>query len=615
MPITTRAIIRKPRPSGPVRASRRTEAKEPIAAEPWRSAFDARDDLAPFGDNALGLFALGLKFNLEDLTSIAADAITDGSDDKKCDIVYIDPDEPYAVVMQCFLSATEKPSAPANKASDLNTAVSWLLSREEDDLPASIRSAARALRQGVAEGRIKNLHFWFSHNLPESANVEAELKTVEAAAYSALNMRYPEADVKVSALEVGRGRLADWYSDTQSPVLVNDAFSLNVDAGFEIAASEWKAYVTAIPIQFIRSAYHKHGVKLFSANVRDYLGSISSGANINNGIKKTAETNPDNFWAFNNGLTILVNNYETPKRLKNGKTRFAFSGMSIVNGAQTTGAVASLSKAPPPTARVAVRFIKTENQDIVYDVIRYNNSQNKIAAADFRSTDAVQRRLKEDMAKIPGAQYEGGRRGGLTDAIKRRPNLLPSYTVGQALAALHGDPTVAYNKKSEIWSSDTLYSKYFNDQTTATHIVFAYGLLKAVESKKVALVAKSRVDQDSLTKSEQSQLAFLRRRGATFLLVAALSSCLEVILGKKIHNLFRVSFGPKTGPDKAEQHWADIVNALTPLATYLEDAFTYGLQNQELVESAIAKFKSLVEVTENANAVLYRNFAKGVTSR
>ena len=58
-------------------------------SEAWETTFKARDDLNEFGDNALGLFELGLKFGIEDLVSFEADSITDGSGDKKCDIVMV----------------------------------------------------------------------------------------------------------------------------------------------------------------------------------------------------------------------------------------------------------------------------------------------------------------------------------------------------------------------------------------------------------------------------------------------------------------------------------------------------------------------------------------------
>jgi AIPR protein len=230
---------------------------------------------------------------------------------------------------------------------------------------------------------------------------------------------------------VGNETLSDWYADSLSPILVDEQFNVVVKDGFEIQADQWSAFVTALPASFLYRLYKKHKTKLFSANVRDYLGSRKTDQNINYGIKQTAEQSPDNFWVFNNGLTMLVNEFRFPGR-KDGGARLTIRGLSIVNGAQTTGAIGSLKKLPDPSAFVPVRLIKTANRDVIYDVIRYNNSQNKVTAPDFRSTDRVQKRLKEEMTRVPNAEYEGGRRGGHEDIIRRRANLLPSNTVGQA---------------------------------------------------------------------------------------------------------------------------------------------------------------------------------------
>jgi hypothetical protein len=361
----------------------------------------------------------------------------------------------------------------------------------------------------------------------------------------------------------------------------------------------------------LHKIYRNYKTKLFSANVRDYLGSRKSDQNINHGIKQTAEKDPANFWVFNNGLTILVHDFEL-EATSGGNTVLKVRGLSIVNGAQTTGAIGSLRKAPATSALVPVRFIKTADRSVIYDIIRYNNSQNKVTAPDFRSTDRVQRRLKDEITRIPGAEYEGGRRGGHEDIIRRRANLLPSYTVGQALAALHGDPITAYNEKANIWISDRLYSKYFNDETTAAHIVFAYSLLRAVEAKKIELVQKSKQGLDDLTSSEQKQLEFFRNRGSTYLFVTAVAGCLETFLSKRIPNLFRLTFNLTTSPATAQNLWREIVQVTAPLCTHLEDAFTDGLKNSERVRKAVQTFQGLVEVTATANERKYREFGSKV---
>ncbi len=99
-------------------------------------AFQTEAVLAPYGNNALPLFALGLHLRVEDLATFATDSLTDGPNDKKADIIYIDEAEGLACIAQG--TAPEdwgKPEAPANKASDLNTAAAWLLRQPINEIP------------------------------------------------------------------------------------------------------------------------------------------------------------------------------------------------------------------------------------------------------------------------------------------------------------------------------------------------------------------------------------------------------------------------------------------------------------------------------------------------
>ena len=579
--------------------------------ENWEQALEARNDLEIYGDTALGLFALALKYQIDDLHSIAAEAITDGSDDKKCDILHIDLEEEIAVIAQCYKCSKQKPSAPANKASDLNTAVGWLLQRPLKELPIRLRQLADELRSAIKDDQIRQLQFWYIHNLPESENVENELRTVEATAKSALLNLENTGKIQISAHEIGRSRLGEWYNDTLSPILVSDTIEIEVDGGFEVKGDNWRAYVASIPARILSSLYRKHKSKLFSANVRDYLGSRRSDANINNGIKTSAESSPGDFWVYNNGITVLVNSYKLLTKKNSAKLRI--EGLSIVNGAQTTGAIGSLKKLPDAKAKVPARFVQAPDPELVRNVIQFNNSQNKITASDFRSTDRIQKKLKEQIAKIPGAEYEGGRRGGHSDAITRSKKLLPSYTVGQALASFHGDPVVAYNQKSNIWVLDRLYARYFQEDITGAHVVFVYSLLRAVEEKKKNLIAKFKSKPNSLTNQEESLLEYFRHRGSTYLLVSAIAGSLETILGHKVPNTFKISFGDKISPEKGKEYWLQIVEITSPFTIQLSDAFTDGLKNTEKVNLAQSTFRSLVQATAGVNSSAFEKFSKLVS--
>ena len=48
--------------------------------------------------------------------------------------MYIDRGERVAVIAQCYESQKTKTEAPANKASDLSTAIGWLLNAEESTI-------------------------------------------------------------------------------------------------------------------------------------------------------------------------------------------------------------------------------------------------------------------------------------------------------------------------------------------------------------------------------------------------------------------------------------------------------------------------------------------------
>ncbi|WP_217351300.1 AIPR family protein [Azoarcus sp. DN11] len=575
----------------------------------WQAALEARDDLEQYGDNAIGLFALALRFALDDIHSVAAESVTDGNDDKKCDLIFIDREEGVAVIAQCYFSSKDKRSAPANKASDLNTAVAWLLQREVAALPERLRSAATELRSAISDGAIQRFETWYVHNLPESTNVDDELSTVAATAKTVIDALHPASRVSISTAEIGRGTLEAWYLETLSPILVNDEVKIDVESGFALNTGAWSAYVTAVPARVLHRLYNKHKTRLFSANVRDYLGSRRSDANINNGIKRTAQSSPADFWVFNNGITVLTHHFE--EVVVKGRRQLLVRGVSIVNGAQTTGAIGSLTKAPDSTALVPARFVQTSKPELIYDIIQYNNSQNKVTASDFRSTDRIQKRLREEVAAIPNAKYEGGRRGGHKDVIERNKNLLPSYTVGQALAAFHQEPLTAYNLKSEIWVSDQTYARFFNDDTTGAHLVLCYALLRAVEETKRSLVGKSK-SEAGLTAQETQLLSYFRHRGSTYLFVSAIASCMETFVGRRIPVPARISFGQKTSPKQATQHWAEVVRLVSPFCQQLVDALSDGLKSNERAQKAITTFRSLVQATSGANADAYKRFAKSV---
>ena len=558
-----------------------------------------------YGDNALLLYSLQIKYNIEDIHVIATEALLDGNDDKKIDLLYIDIDREEAIIAQGYFTKKEKESAPSNKASDLNTAVTWLFNREIKDLPERLKTPAKDLREFIESGLIKKITLWYSHNCPESKNVVDELISAEHSLNSILKSRYPDFRIEVCSLEVGLNVLEDWYVGITTPILVTNEIRLeNVD-GFYINQSDWKAFSTNISGKKLYDLFTTYKTNLFSANIRDYLGSRKSDSNINNGIKQTAEIKPENFFVYNNGITAITNkiDYDPEKKELN------IAGISIVNGAQTTGAIASIKDNVSDNLKIPIRIIECQNQETIKEIVRFNNSQNKLEAPDFRSNDVFQKRLKSEFEEFPDIEYSS-RRGSAEDVIKRPNNILPASTVAQTLAAFHNEPSIAYNEKSKIWESDKLYSKFFNDNTSAKHIFFAYSLQKAIELSKIDIVNKHKNGED-LTKIENEFLSFSRLRGAMILFISASSSVLEEILDKPIPNMFALSFKTKKFDDAIEL-WKPIVKVLSSFSSTLKNGLSDGIKNQEKINEALSAFSQLVSATKIGNNVIFKSFSDKV---
>jgi len=578
----------------------------------WISCFNARKDLQNFKEKALLLFALDLRFGIDDFVELASSSLTDGGDDKKADLVYIDSENGYAVIAQTYMAEKwNKKEAPANKASDLNTAASWFLNSPLEDLPKQISPHAEAIRRCIKENSIKSIYFWYVHNLPESKNVYRELKNVEKTAKTLINTNFPEAKaIEICATEVGIGILEEWYKTSQMPILVTDSFQIPISGGYEIKSNDWNAYVTAIPARWLYDNFKKYKNHIFSANIRGYLGSKKRDENINNGIKSTGKDDPEHFWVFNNGITALVNEFEENK--EDDKLVISIKGISIVNGAQTTGALGSLEGPPDIKAKVPIRFVVCSKLETIQDIVKYNNTQNKITAPDFRSSDPIQTSLSTQFDKLYKIKYLA-RRGGYEDIVKRITNSIAAITAGQALAATHGDPEIAYNQKTYIWENDGLYSRYFNENTTARHILFVYSLLKAIEEKKIRLIEKSRAG--TLTKIEISQLNFLRLRGAIILFTAALSRCLDIIINKSIPNMFDLWFKDKRMTlEEAIKTWSPIIDTGISFSDKLKDGLSDGLKNKEKIETALTTFVSLIDSIKQPAKEVFHNFSKNISS-
>lgn len=158
---------------------------------------------------------------------------------------------------------------------------------------------------------------------------------------------------------------------------------------------EMSLYLMFIPAESLAEVYQRYGSKLMEANVRSFL---SLRGKINKGINRTLKEQPEDFVAFNNGITATATHVEFGE---NGRIVRA-DNLQIVNGGQTTATIFySQRKQPKPDlsrVRVPVKLIVVDNDaahHLIPQISKYSNRQNKVEEADFSANNQYQVMLEK----------------------------------------------------------------------------------------------------------------------------------------------------------------------------------------------------------------------------
>lgn len=153
--------------------------------------------------------------------------------------------------------------------------------------------------------------------------------------------------------------------------------------------------------------FDDNGLKLFTPNIRSFLGETD----VNTGIMESILKQPELFWYVNNGITAICDSYS--KKAIGGTTRdsgnFIFENLRVVNGAQTVGSIHTAWKKNNEAvehARVGIKIISTQKAplDFENDITKKTNTQNKVEARDFIALDPNQSRIKHELFHM-GIEY------------------------------------------------------------------------------------------------------------------------------------------------------------------------------------------------------------------
>lgn len=231
---------------------------------------------------------------------------------------------------------------------------------------------------------------------------------------------------------------------------------------FEDSGDYGRAWVGSVSASELKRLYSAHQDKLFAGNIRLFLGARKGG--INEQIIKTAQNSPGNFWALNNGITIVADSATPIGKPKNSGLQL--KRFSIVNGCQTTSSLvrADAKEAAKVLARVIAAKVGLKNE-----IVRYNNSQNAVKIWTVRAADEIQEQLRKEFQKV-GITYASKQAGSRR---KRDALTIELDKVTQYLASAEQTYLIqAIDNKSELF--DEPYQKLFKRGINATAVYLAW---------------------------------------------------------------------------------------------------------------------------------------------
>lgn len=327
----------------------------------------------------------------------ASEAVIDGMSDGGIDAIYFDAPTDTLIVVQSKWSGSGNATFDEGSSAKFVNGVKRLLAADFTHFNEKIRNKAPEIKEALYADRDIRIRLMTVHTakqpiaphvgrvietligeLNDPVQIADHLDIDQAGVYALITAESRDAKIKLQAV------LNDWG----------------------VIERPYLAYYGRVSLDQIAAWWTEHRNKLFSQNLRLYYQNSS----VNDALKRTLGEDPENFWYFNNGITIIAD--KVSKGLAGAPAHkfanFICEGASVVNGAQTVGtigsssdiALASVGSVEDPLVWVQVRLISLENcpPDFARRITRAANLQNAVGNREFAAMDPMQHRLAVEFA-------------------------------------------------------------------------------------------------------------------------------------------------------------------------------------------------------------------------
>jgi AIPR protein len=184
-----------------------------------------------------------------------------------------------------------------------------------------------------------------------------------------------------------------------------------IEANFELkdfghTQEPYRAFYGRMDAKRLAELWIEYEDRLVDRNIRRFKGTTT----VNTGLTETLQQEAQHFFYFNNGVTFLCDtiNEQHPRDPHREFGKFRVRGLSIINGAQTVGAIAKepIAHYDANPAMVMVTFVCLDNAPDGFGdrVTQSRNRQNAVDLEDFAALDERQTMWQQTL-RMAGIEY------------------------------------------------------------------------------------------------------------------------------------------------------------------------------------------------------------------
>jgi hypothetical protein len=173
---------------------------------------------------------------------------------------------------------------------------------------------------------------------------------------------------------------------------------------------DFSVFLSIVPGSVLGRVYSEYGSRLLELNVRSFLQLKGS---VNRGIRETLLTSPERFLAYNNGISATASKVDLVRLPSGEQAIHRIHDLQIVNGGQTTASIHnSYAKGEGDLSNVLVQMKLTQVnprllEEIVPEISKYSNTQNKVTVVDFSSNHPFHVELEKSSRSLWAPAVDG----------------------------------------------------------------------------------------------------------------------------------------------------------------------------------------------------------------